>query len=243
MILLDTLSIVGPRKPIREQGEDLRTLPTYTLPEAAAFLAIPESTLYAWFRGPRNPLEPAGHAGSISLLSFRDLTEAYALQLLRKKGVNMRDIRLTLQDARQETQSQHPLLHPNTRVFLGNLIVPAKGESGLGYVDVSRGRQIAISEVVEAFGERILFDDNELAREIRPWRRPVAEPMLRPVSIDPDVASGRLVVVGTRIPVQVLQRHTVAGKSPRYLADEYGISVELVRQSLSHIGQATQKAA
>src|SRR5271170_3547049 len=60
-------------RPSRKQREDLRDLPTYSIPEAATFLAIPPSTLSYWFSGTRRILHPTGDYRAHSLLSFKDL--------------------------------------------------------------------------------------------------------------------------------------------------------------------------
>jgi hypothetical protein len=39
------------RKPTRKPGQDISSVPTYTIPEAAAFLAISSRTLFSWYEG------------------------------------------------------------------------------------------------------------------------------------------------------------------------------------------------
>jgi hypothetical protein len=104
-------SDVMKRKPIRQKGQDIRTLPTYTIPEAAAFLAMPTRTLQAWYSG-KNPLLVAtGQVGSIALLSFRDLEESYKVHVLRSKyAFSFPKLREALVVAREESHRDHPLL-------------------------------------------------------------------------------------------------------------------------------------
>lgn len=72
-------------KPVRKPRQDIRTLPTYTIPEAAAFLAIVPRTLFSWYEGDEPILRASGKYGSIHLLSYLDIEEAYRVYLLREK--------------------------------------------------------------------------------------------------------------------------------------------------------------
>jgi uncharacterized protein (DUF433 family) len=62
--------------------------------------------------------------------------------------------------------------------------------------------------------------------------------------MDPDVMSGRLVVTGTRVPVQILLGKQLSGKSFEQIALAYRISAETVEKALRHIDRPIhQKAA
>ena len=80
-IILDVLT----QKPSREKGQDIRTLPTYTIPEAATCIALSQRTLFSWYDGEEPILKASGSFGDIHLLSYRDLEEAYRVYLLRAK--------------------------------------------------------------------------------------------------------------------------------------------------------------
>ena len=111
------------RKPVRRRDQDLRELPSYTIPEAAIFLGIPEKTLSRWFCGDSAVLIPASRDG-YTLLSFYDLAQAYRIQVLRKvHRLSYRFLKETILDAKRETGSEYPLLSPNVRVLLRHLVV------------------------------------------------------------------------------------------------------------------------
>lgn len=60
--------------------------------------------------------------------------------------------------------------------------------------------------------------------------------------MNPNIMSGRLVVVGTRIPVTALLGDKRAGLNIGEIAKDYGLDVEIVEKALTHIG-IRQKAA
>ena len=234
------------RKPFLQAGQDLRDLPTYTLPEAATFLAVPPRTIHYWFAGNSPILEPSGHLGDISLLSFRDLAEAYTLELLRTfYGFNLRTLREVLENFRKETRLKRPLLEADLYVVLGNLVLrkPARGTQPLRMVDLAHRRNLVFPDLVNMIGRRVLIDNKHAPYRIYPWRLASLNDESKPVSIDPEVVSGRLVVTGTRVPVWVLRGQKIAGKSIQQIAQSYHLSRETVEKALLHIERTIPKKA
>ena len=119
-------------KPTRQVGQDLRDIPTYTIPEAAAFLAVPARTMQAWFSFKNRLLRPASdYGGKLALLSFGDVTEAYTLEVLRSfYQLPMRSLRHVLENAKAETGPAHPLLDADLRVLFKGLVLkrPSRGQ-------------------------------------------------------------------------------------------------------------------
>jgi uncharacterized protein (DUF433 family) len=93
-----------------------------------------------------------------------------------------------------------------------------------------------MKEVADLFAERIEPD-----KAIYPWRF-AATDKSRPVSMNPRIMSGRLVVAGTRIPVGVLWGRKRAGVKVEEIAKDYGLDSDTVEKALTHIG-VRQKAA
>jgi len=98
------------------------------------------------------------------------------------------------------------------------------------------GQQL-VEEVANMFAERI-----EAGRFIFPWRFAATDHQSRPVSMNPRIMSGRLVVTGTRIPVTVLWGRKRAGAKVTEIAKDYGLDRDTVEKALTHIG-IRQKAA
>jgi uncharacterized protein (DUF433 family) len=229
-------------KPVRQPGQDLRTLPTFTIPEAAEALAIKQRTLFSWYEGDNPILKPSGTygasgtEGTIHLLSYRDLEEAYRVFLLRERfHFSFQTIRRSMRNARKMFRSQHPLQRADAvKECLRDLVYdkPARGMRPRTVTSLSNkpGQEI-IEEVANMFAERI-----ETGKFIFPWRFAADDHHSRPVSMNPHIMSGRLVVIGTRIPVMTLWGRKHAGAKIEEIAADYGLDSKIVEQALTHIG-------
>jgi len=236
-------------KPALKSGQDLRTLPTYTIPEAAEYLAIDAWTLLDWYSKREPVLKPSGWYGeaeAFALLSFENLDEAYKVYLLRTKyHYSMQYLRKALADARRESGSDHPLIDPQCRIYVfDHLALETKARRGIQRPHKmiplgARHKPFYIGEVVKTWGTRIIEDSKGRTKQIFPWRFAAKDEQSRPVSLQPDVMSGRLVVTGTRIPVRVLANRVSAGETPEELAKDYGISPELIEKALVHFDPQT----
>jgi uncharacterized protein (DUF433 family) len=237
-------------KPYRIGRQDARTLPTYTIPEAAAMLAINRWTLAEWYEGPKPLLKASGSYldnGNIKLLSFRDLEEVYKVHLLRTiHGKSMQYLQLALVDARKVSKSEHPLLDFETLVFKHlALDMPPKGKNPRKMIPLGSTAQMSlyIPAVIETWGRRIIQDSKGKGEQIFPWKDAKTDGESRPVSINANVLSGRLVVTGTRIPVEVLKGYYESGKSVEKIAELYKLDVDTVRKALHHLESERQQAS
>jgi uncharacterized protein (DUF433 family) len=197
--------------------------------------------MFSWYEGDDPILKASGSYGSIHLLSYRDLEEAYRLHLLRQRyKFPLQFLRRSMRNARKMFRSEHPLQRVDAvKECLRDLVYekPKRGKNprtitSLGY---KPGQQM-VKEVADLFAERIERD-----KAIYPWRF-AATDKSRPVSINPRIMSGRLVVAGTRIPVTVLWGRKRAGVKIDEIAKDYGLERDVVEKALTHIG-IRQKAA
>ena len=222
-------------KPVRQPGQDIRTLPTYSIPEAAAFLAIPRRTLASWYEGNDAILKASGQYGLAHLLSYRDIEEAYRVYLLRERfHFSLQFLRRSMRNARKMFRSQHPLQRADAiKECLRDLVYdkPARGAHPRTVTSIGkRPGQEVIEEVANLFAERI-----ESGKFVFPWRFAATDHQSRPVSMNPHIMSGRLVVIGTRIPVSTLLARKRAGAKVDEIAAEYGLDRHIVQQALTHI--------
>jgi uncharacterized protein (DUF433 family) len=229
-------------KPSREPRQDIRALPTYTIPEASGFLAIPRRTLASWYEGDDPVLKASGQYGLAHLLSYRDIEEAYRIYLLRERfHFSFQFLRRSMQNARKMFRSQHPLQRADAiKECLQYLVYdkPARGPRPRTVTSLGKKPgQVIIEEVANLFAERI-----EKGKFIFPWRFAATDHESRPVSMNPQIMSGRLVVIGTRIPVGVLLGRKRAGDKIEEIAADYGLDRKIVQQALTHV-DIRQKAA
>jgi uncharacterized protein (DUF433 family) len=229
-------------KPTRQPQQPLAELPTYTIPEAAVFLAMTKRRLQDWYIGDSPILKASGGIRNIPLLSFRDLEEAYKVYLLRSKhNKSLQYLRRAMSDARDKTGSEHPLLtHEIDVMRCLALIIPGRGRRKRRAIPLG---DYSVSDyfpaVVKAWGVRI----SKTRDEIFPWRYASKDDSSAPVSLNPEVMSGRLVLTGTRIPVNMLWGRTKSGEKVEDIAEDYRIDVTQVRQALAHIDKALPKVA
>ncbi len=224
-------------KPPRGKRQDLRDLPTYTFSEAARYLAIPKGTLEYWYSGPERLYSPAGNYGTYSLLSFRDMAQAYLIHMLRTHHrVPVAKLRQYLMSLSKETKAKYPLLDPKVKAGDGRMFYdrPARNQSDREVLDLSGVGQFAIGPVIDLYAKRIVNDERDNPTQLFPWRLFVEDQDSQPVSIDPQVMSGQAVVTGTRIPVSILVGMKGKGKSIEKIADTYRLNQTLVEKAIQH---------
>lgn len=230
------------KKPTRKPGQAVQTVPTYTIPEAAAFLAINTRTLFSWYEGTEPILKASGGYGPIHLLSYRDLEEAYRVYLLREKfEFSLQFLKKSMLNARKMFRSQHPLQRVDAvKECLEDLIYDKPARGGQPRTVTSLGQQPGqqvLKEVADLFAERIQPENF-----IFPWRYAATDHVSRPVSMNPNILSGRLVVEGTRIPVVALLESKRSGAKIPEIARDYDLEPATVEKALIHLG-LRQKAA
>ena len=235
-------------KPSRQSGQDLRDVPTYTIPEAAQALGMPSRTLRSWYRD-YNLLKASGQVGSVTLLSFHDVSEAYVLEVIRKLcRFDIGTLREIVSNARRETPYSRPLLEADLKIVLNNVVFdsPEQGTSPRTSVDLAHHRNLVIVGLVDTIGMRVLKDRQQIPCRIYPWRHlgsngenvPVT-----PVTIDPTIMSGRPVVTGTRIPVTLLAGLRRSGRSVEDIASMYDLPADLLRKALRHVDRSVSQVA
>lgn len=221
----------------RSRGQDLRDYPTYTIPEAATYLGMSRRTLQSWIAD--DPIwKVSGAHLAVPLLSFRDVAQAYYVQIVRKHfHLSMRQAREVLRVVQKESSAQYPLLGKNVVLFFKHIILikPARGKQPRRNIDLTKSRQLGISEVIDLFKTRIKRDKKGESEKLFPWRYWTPGDETQPVEMDPQIMSGRLVVTGTRIPVQVLWNRSQANESVSRLADDYGIDETRINLAISHL--------
>jgi uncharacterized protein (DUF433 family) len=234
------------KKPGRKPRQSILDVATYGIPEAAAFLAIPRRTLYRWFVGSERVFSPAAQIGEFVFLSFKDVAQAYMLFVLREfHDISTSQIVRQLRELRKETKSAHPLLTLDIKVSGSTLLYekPTRGNTGRQVVDLASSRNLFLGPVADVWSKRILQNDRHQPLQIFPWRHFAKDSDSRPVSMDPNVMSGRLVVAGTRIPVSALLGLHATGKKPMQIAKSYRLNIEIVEKALSHIEPTIQQVA
>jgi len=137
-----------------------------------------------------------------------------------------------------ETGSRHPLAEEEFQTDGVNLFVERLGLGRRHLVNVSASGQLAMREILGALLRRIERDDHGLAIRLYPFsRRPVLAPAAldespRLVVIDPKLAFGRPVLVGTGVTTSAIAERFDAGESIEALAADYGRSLNQIEEAI-----------
>lgn len=225
---------------IVETYSDRRDKPIYTVEDAARFLAIPPSTLYAWALGrPKTATEEEyepflEHVDRYKrLLSFFDLVEAHILRATTEKHVPLRRVKKGLALLKRYYPTlDRPLLSLQFKTEGKNLL--AKGllideeELGGKIVNLSEQGQIVLEKLIEEHLELIERDPFGVPNTLFPKTGEGK------VSITAGLLSGRPVIDKTRIPTSIIAQRFKAGERPEELASDYKLSRDAIDAALRY---------
>lgn len=218
-----------------KRHSNLWELPNYGITEASVYLHVPVSTLRYWAVGTRAdpPLVRLAQLRPNPLLSFKNLVECYVLEVIRvSHGVNLRTLRYSLKIALEKFPSAHPFADyaistHGDHVYLDDKLL----------VDLSKGGQLAIRDVLGSSLRRVHRDKLGLAQRLYPYLQ--KKHMLRPyeetprtVVIDPGVSFGMPVLANSRISTGFLASRYRGGDSIPMLAQDYGRKEKEIEEAL-----------
>lgn len=227
------------------QSLDLSNIPAYPFVDAARYLKIPVDTLRSWVRGRsyntsqgKRYSEPLIELSSPDAreLSFTNLVEAHVLRAIRvEHKVRLEQIRIALNFISDELGYTHPLVREDFLKTDGKSIyVKHLGR----LLDASKSGQIEIEETLESYLKRIEVDAKGFAARLFPFIYPNRRDDPKIIVIDPNIAFGRPVIVGTRIPTGILADRARAGESLDALAKDFNCDRSLVQIALDYEGLA-----
>jgi uncharacterized protein (DUF433 family) len=201
-------------------GRDPSELPLYRVRDAARYLSIPPATLRAWVFGQSGfsaVLErPDPHK---PWLSFFNLVEAHVLDALRREHkISLQKVRNALSYLARKMPTPHPLADPAFTTNGLSLFLDRYGE----LINLSREGQLGMRSVLEAHLKRIDRDPaGGMPLRLFPFTRRKTADEPKMIVIDPRVAFGRPVIVGTGIPTAIIAQRYKAGESIAELSEDY----------------------
>ncbi|MEA5619685.1 DUF433 domain-containing protein [Cronbergia sp. UHCC 0137] len=206
---------------------DPRDIPTYSISDAARYLRIPPGTIRSWTIGRKypvsnglknfNPIIAITNLKPI-LLSFTNLIEIHVLRAIRKHHkIDLGKVRTALDFIDEQFAIPHPLANERFHTNGVDLFIEKYGS----LINASESGQTELKDAFNAHLQRIELDDTGLAIKLYPFTRSDEEDNPRLVALDPRIAFGRLVIVGTGIATSVLAERYHAGESIDDLAYDY----------------------
>ncbi len=222
-------------------GRDPREIPAYLLKEAAHYTAVPVGTLRDWTTGGTyttatgrsrsRPLIVLPQKG-VPLLSFVNLVEVHVLSAIRRKHrIAMPRVRSALDFLSKRYNSKHPLAEHDIDTDGIDLFVEKFGE----LINVSRGGQLAMKEILSLYLQRIERDESGLARRLFPFTRLAGDkddPKV--ISINPRIAFGKPVIEGTGVPTSIIAERYKTGESIAEIADDYRLQTEEIEEAIRY---------
>ena len=209
--------------------DDIRAMPCYSIPEAAHYLRIPETTLRSWVRGRKYPTSGGDQFfqpvielpdDSQNLLSFINLVEIHVLDAIRRDHrISLHKVRIAIDFIEKELKSDHPLAYHKLETDGLDLFVEEYGQ----LINVSQTGQLVLRNLLQAHLRRIDRDSAGYARRLYPFTRKRLQLIEEPkaIVIDPRISFGRPVLAGTGIPTAIIAERYKAGEAIGALADDY----------------------
>ena len=219
---------------------DPRDIPTYSIDDAAHFLRIPRNTIRSWTAG-RNyktlkglktfkPLIPTPNRKP-RLLSFTNLIEIHVLRAIRKHhNIQISNVREALDFVEERFEVSHPLAREAFRTDGVDLFIKRYGS----LINASKSGKEELKASFSAHLERIEPDNTGLAIKLYPFTLANEEDNPKSVVIDPRIAFGRLVIVGTGIATDVLAERFEAGDSIEELAYDYELDRNKIEEAIRY---------
>ncbi len=221
-------------------GSDPRDIPAYAFADASKYLEVPLATIKSWVKGRMYPteagqkrFEPVFELPSPKkpLLSFTNLVEIHVLYAIRKRhNVRLDKVRDAIKLLEKTFKSQHPLADYPLRTNDIDLFIEHLGS----LVNITRGGQLAMKEVMEQRLKRIERDPAGRAARLYPFLRNDDSDEAKFVVIDPYVSFGKPILTGTGIPTAVIAERFDAGESIAALAYDYGITADKIEEAIRY---------
>jgi uncharacterized protein (DUF433 family) len=216
-------------------GKDPRTLPRYSIAEAAQYVRVASSTIRAWVNeraadASRHNVEPIIQLPSGShLLSFQNLVEVHVLGSIRRyHGVPLQRVRKALRYVTKSLAQPHPLITAQFETDGIDLFVRELGK----LLNASQDGQVGIKEALQASLRRVEHDADGLAARLFPFVRTGDGDEPRSIVVDPRISFGKPVLAKTGIPASTIVSRLKAGESLDSIANDYGITCEQVTDAI-----------
>lgn len=211
-------------------GRDPVEIPAHTIADAAQWVRVPLSTTRAWLLGQRG-FEPVIEiADRVSkTLSFRNLVELHVLATIRREHeVSMQRVRLAVDFMKERLEVPNPLSRLPMLTDGRDLLLEA-----YQLVNVTRGGQMEMRDLVQAYLERIEHDAHGPIR-LYPFSRKNVLEDPRSIAIDPRIQFGRPCLAGTGIPTAEIADRCKAGESIASLAEDYGRPAHQIEEAIRY---------
>lgn len=222
----------------------LRDAPAYHVPDAAAYVGVPTSTLRSWIggKGKTNARSPRASDALITaadprrgILSFNNLVEAHMLRIFRQHHhVRLPSIRAALDYASRELKMPRPLLSKKLETDGVGIFIDHLGE----LTDLSASGAMYLRSMLSAQLHRVLWDDGQLAYRLYPQVVGLEDEHAKVVAIDPSLSFGRPMIARRAIATEAVVSRIDGGESVEEVAEDYALTIDEVTAAVMFENQA-----
>ena len=217
--------------------ESPRSIPLYTIAQAARYVGLPRTTLRDWLRRRKyktvngkttklNLITPADVG--IPMLSFDNLIEAHVLRALRsKEELPMYRIREALDYAQDEMRIDQLLIRKELQTDGKDLFLNKIFE----LINLNKGGQLAMDELVSSHLKRIEYNE-AFPKRLFPFLPD--DVTHKVIVIDPRISFGKPVTTKRHISTEIIAGRYDAGENINELAKDYRIDKEEIRKAISY---------
>jgi uncharacterized protein (DUF433 family) len=175
------------------------------------------------------------------------LLEAFNLSsLTRIENLPFKKVRIAIETLKGDGfKDKHPLIDRQFLTDSVDLFI----EDGASLYNVSKHGQLALRGIIQTYLKRIEWNELD-SRPIKVYpfpkairfdlsqdvaeKRTLLDKTPKIIEVDPLIAFGRPTLTGTGVPVDVIASRRRGGDSVAFLAKDYGLSQEQVRQAIDY---------
>lgn len=209
---------------------DPRDVATYSPSDVSFFFDLPLSTARAWIYGQKN-FKPLTHLpqSESRLVSFFNLVELHVISFTRRKrNLNMDNIRRAINFLSNTTGQKYPLAHESFKTDGIDIFIEQSGV----LLNISRGGQIALREMIDRYLERVEYDLAGMPKRLYLFTRADISQNPKTVMIDPGISFGRPVIAGTGITTAIIFERFTAGESLQEIAIDYDSDQKTLEEAI-----------
>ncbi len=217
---------------------DPRTLPAYSLTDAARFIGAHPTTLRSWFKGRAYPTK-SGPRRSPNLLvpatsdsfSFQNLVQAHVVQGIRKRyHIPMHRVRDALAYLRDSMGSLDLLASEQFYHDTEHLLL--KVENRL--ISLSERGQNVSETILRQYLHRIKYGRDGFASRLHPFLTTATGQLYEPrhIMIDPTIAFGKPCLERLGVKTAIIAERFLAGEPIEELAADYGAEPDEIQEAI-----------
>ncbi len=208
--------------------QDIIFKPLYPYAEAARYINVLPGTLRYWFQTIKQGNAP-------QFLSFANLIEAYVIKALGEQHhVKPKAIATAIYNAEKHLHIKWLLLRQDLLTTGGDIFLKYYDQ----LVNLSQSNQLGIKTVLKHYLKRVEWENNFPS---------ILYPYLldedKYIMINPRIRFGRPIIKSKGVETAVIYQRINAGESVKFVAKDYGITIEEVNIAVAFENQLHKKHA